>query len=303
MSKNVIVSGACGFVGRNLIKSLINQEWQIFALDLKREQFEKNFPNADKCIKFFETDFTKEESIKKVFEQIPSDCDLVHLGGYILGSAGGVDEYDSMAAVDINVKGSFKLVQGLLTKLKSVCVASTLDVYGIPKILPITEEHPVAPVTYYAASKLAMELFLQRELEDKIPLTILRFSHVYGKGDPHPKVLQSFIKTVEAGNAPVINGDGEDRRDYVHVRDVVGSIIAVLNSQSQGVINVASGKSNSLKELALIVLRLAKKDWQPILKDRIQIRKDYVFDITKLNHTLGYQPNVSIEEGIEEILT
>ncbi len=305
MIKNVIVSGACGFIGLRLIKALA-ADWQIFALDLKKELFEKflagNGLTKAENIKFFEADFTNESDLRRVLNEIPDPCSLVHLGGYILGSAKGTQKYDAAKAVEVNVRGSAKLVETLRPKLNSVIAASTLDVYGVPQILPITEEHPLDPQTVYASSKLDMEFLLMNLLKDKMPLTILRFSHVYGKCDPHNKVLKSFAAAVKNGEAPVIYGDGEDLRDHIHVSDIAECIIHALKNKVTGIFNIASGKSYSLKQLAQMIIDKAQKDLKPAFKERVNARKDYVFDISKLENKMKFKPKISIEEGIADLV-
>lgn len=303
MTEIVVVSGACGFVGRHLIETLIREGWNVAATDLSISDHLQSLHSDNRNnIVVFKADFTDRGDLKYIYESIKAPCYLVHLGGYILGGSEKIKQYKAQRSIDTNIKGSYNLVKVLKPKLSGVCLASTLDVYGEPKCLPINENHPTVPNTFYAASKLAMELYTKIELEEKIPLTILRFSHVYGAGDPHQKVLSQFVNTVRSGNPPIIYGDGSDLRDYIHVEDIVRTVINTMRLKRKGVFNVATGNSFSLKQLAELVIKVSGKKLTPVYMECKQARKDYSFDISKIKDELDFSAQISIEQGIVELM-
>lgn len=301
--RTALVSGANGFIGHNLIKSLIMDNWNVVALVRNAKKFLDDFTSPKiNNLAVIEADLSDIDTLKTIDKQIYEPCCLLHLGGYILKGSENVGAYDAIRSIDTNIKGSYNLIKLLKPKLKYACIVSTLDVYGIPKYLPLNEEHPVSPTTFYAASKLAMELYTAIELRETIPLAILRLSHVYGHCDPHPKVLQLFVNNICVGKNPIIYGDGSDLRDYVHVRDVVEAIIKCVSIKAQGIFNIATGKSFSLKEMAEIAIKCSGKELEPISKERRKPRIDYSFDITKLRSELYFSPRISIEDGIKGLL-
>lgn len=305
MQKNrdtILVSGAGGFIGCHLIRALLRDGRKVVALARNGKKFTKAFGVSQiENLTIAEADLTNVSALKKVAERIKGRCILVHLGGYILSGSGQTSEYDANISIDINIKGSCNLIKIFKSKLNYACLVSTLDVYGAPKYLPLDEEHPVFPNTFYAASKLAMEWYAAIELHDEIPFSILRLSHVYGPGDPHPKVLQLFINAIRSGKNPVIYGDGLDLRDYVHVYDVDRVIIESIFNKACGTFNVATGKSYTLNEIAEIAIKISGKKMKPVFRKRQNPRTDYSFNVTKLKNTIDFSPQISIDQGIKEL--
>jgi UDP-glucose 4-epimerase len=211
-------------------------------------------------------------------------------------------QYQAQRSIDTNISGSYNLIKALRPRLTGVCLASTVDVYGNASV-PIDETHPVAPDTWYAASKLAMELYVAIELRDALPLAILRLSHIYGPGDPRPKAVRAFVDAVRSGVPPVIYGDGADLRDYIHVKDVAECIVRVLQVKARGIFNVATGRSLSLKAFAELAIKAGGRGMLPVYRQRRYPRKDYRFDVRKINSVLDFPPSVSIEQGIAELMS
>jgi len=299
----VLVSGASGFIGRHLTKTLITEGRNVIALVRNVRKFSEQFVSSKiNNLKVLEADLADIKTLRNISEHIKGLCSLVHLGGYILRSSAYAKDYEANVSIDANIKGSYNLIKVLKPKLAYVCLISTSDVYGIPRYLPFNEEHPVIPANFYAASKLAMELYVAIELREAIPFSILRLAHVYGPGDPNPKVLQVFIDNIRAGKNPVIYGDGSDLRDYVHVSDVVKVIVQSLLLKTSGIFNVATGKSFSLKEMAEIAIKASGKELKPIFKERNQPCIDYSFDISKLKNEIGCPPQISIDQGVKELV-
>ncbi len=302
MKETIIVSGASGFVGRSLVRSLVEAGFHVLAIDLTAPVDQQTFSSEQrKQLTLLEADFSNDRDLKRIREKVESPSYLVHLGSYILESSPETEEYDVRRSIETNISGSYDLVKILKPKLCGVLLASTLDVYGDPQFLPIKENHPVAPGTFYGASKAAMELYIENELKNIIPLTILRFSHIYGPGDPHPKVLHSFVEAARSGSNPVIYGDGADTRDYIHINDIVEAIMKTIRLKKPGIFNIASGHSRTLKQLAESVIKISGKELHPIYRKRRRPRKDYSFDISKARVELGFDPRISIQRGIGEL--
>ncbi|MBU1122412.1 MAG: SDR family NAD(P)-dependent oxidoreductase [Candidatus Omnitrophota bacterium] len=299
MKETVIVTGADGFVGAHLVRSLAEQDVSVIAVDLNRKRL-SDF--KDKHLTFLETDFTDINSLKDIVDRVENGCYLIHLGGYVLGSSKEMVDDAVKRSIAVNISGSYNLIKGLKPKLTGVCFASTLDVYGQPRQLPITESHPVEPNTFYAASKLSAEQYITLLLKDSVPLSILRFSHIYGQGNLHSKALTSFMRAVKAEENPVIYGDGSDLRDYIHVKDIVAVIGKVFRQKNKGMFNVASGRSFSLRQLAELAIKISGKNLSIEYKERQKDKWDYVFDNSKFKNEIGYVSQMVIEEGIKELL-
>jgi len=268
---NIILTGASGFIGSNLLKRLSKENYTIITID-------KNLNDSSKL------------SDDQYY--------LIHAGSYILDTCRNA-LYNSRKSITDNILQSYDLIKELKEKICGICYVSTIDVYGIPQILPITENHPLNPTNAYAISKLATEFYINIECKD-IPVTILRLGHVYGPNDPHPKVLQSFITSINNNKSPIIYGDGSDLRDYVHIHDVINAILKIIERKIPGIFNLASEQSFSIKELAEIVI--SHKNIPIIYNERLQQKTNYIFDISKFRNTFNYKTSILIEDGIRELL-
>ena len=302
MSETIIVTGAGGFLGGHLIETLVKAGQRVIAATLSRDAFLKKCPAGctDK-VGFVEIDLTSPPTFETLVECVKSPCYLVHLGAYYPESAAQMGAYNAERSIATNVTGTYKLIKVLVKKLTGVCLASTIDVYGTPQSLPINEESNVSPETFYAASKLAMEAYAAAVLQGKLPLAIIRLSHVYGPRDPHPKVLQAFIKNINQGKPPVIYGDGSDLRDFIHVHDVVKVIAKIALLKKEGLLVTATGKSYSLRDIAKRLIELTGHDMAPIYLERRHARRDYVFDISKLQRELNFCSPISLMDGLKEL--
>lgn len=297
----VVITGSSGFIGKQLVRALLTEKRKVIATDRFSGVLENVFGDSQ-GLQRIEADLKNSADVVRLADHVPSNSYLVHLAGQVLPSANALAEYNEIDAIDTNIKGTCLLLKLLQHKLSGACLASTLDVYGRPVNLPITEDHPVLPVTFYGASKLAAEYYARVYLRN-IPLAITRFSHVYGPGDPHPKVLRSFIQSVRQGMPPVIHGDGQDLRDYIHVNDLAKTLAEICRIRPSGVFNIASGTSMSLRDLAELTLRIAALKIEPQFKTRRHERWDYVFDVSRIRETLHFFPRINLERGIAEILS
>ena len=301
--ETVIVTGAGGFVGKHLIKVLIGNGYSVVAVVRDKSEFNKTctFDNQGK-LRTVEADLTDIGTLRRIDEMVNDQCYLIHLGAYFLKKPSSVENFSAERSISVNISGTYNLLRILFNKLSGVCIASTIDVYGSSRTLLINEESKLSPETFYSASKLAMESYATIELEGKIPLSILRLSHIYGPSDPHPKVMHTFINNIHSGKSPVIYGDGSDLRDFIHVEEVVDVILKMLNLKKEGLFVVATGTSYSVKEIAEIIIEQSGKDLAPIYRARRDARKDYVFDISKLKRELNFSPKISLLRGIKDLI-
>jgi UDP-glucose 4-epimerase len=209
--------------------------------------------------------------------------------------------------LDVNVNGTFNVTRAS-RNVSAFIFASTCAVYGEPVRIPIGEDHPLSPKSPYAATKIAGEAFVQAygNLYGYRPV-ILRFFNVYGprQSKAYAGVITEFVKRATSGEPPIIFGDGEQTRDFVHVKDVAKAIIKALETDNaSGIYNIGSGVAITINDLAHLILKLAgKENVEPIHEPpRPGDIKHSQANINRAKKELGYNPSVSLEEGIREIL-
>ena len=187
---------------------------------------------------------------------------------------------------------------------------SSAAVFGVPKYLPIDEEHPVDPLSPYGVSKLTGERYCMifHNLFN-LPVVCIRPFNIYSErqnpNSPYSGVISKFIERVKNKKRPVIYGDGKQTRDFVSVFDVIHLIeLAMTNEKAVGgVFNCATGTPTSINELADIIIKLLGEDMKPIYEAprKGDIKESYA-DISKAARILGYRPKCELKDGLKDII-
>lgn len=302
--ENILITGANGFIAKEFIRTLIALGYpNIIVITTNLDLLKSKFSKLElEKIRIFEGSFTDEKLIKSIADSVPGLIYLFHLGGSILQGYRHLNGFDVNESIKVNILGSLSLVLGLKEKLSGIFLASSADVYEAKEASVITELSRTKPSTFYAASKLSMEDYVRIEVNDELPLCIARFTHVYGPDDPHPKVLKQIIDSVKKDELPIIYGDGEDLRDYIHISDVIKILIKAFQIKPNGLINVATGSSHRISDIAgMVLMHYGKDETQFHSLPRTGVKKNYVFDISNLEMKLNYRPEISLRKGIQDI--
>lgn len=295
------IFGGAGFIGNHLVKKLLSEGHKVTVFDTKKPRIvganvyrpdggEASWYNP---VNFIGGDITDFQSVYYIIDR-----------GDIVVNLAAVSQFDdcerdSSRAVKINVTGAVNVAHAcILNNAAQYIFTSTGAVYSPFCTSPITEDKMIAPVSFYGLSKkIAEEALLY--FSGKLPLTILRFPHVYGPGKTWG--ANSIISTILSGGRPVIYGDGENKGDFTYVDDVVSAIKLVATKQETGVFNVGSGTSRSVNDFVkLAKMFLDAVSIQPLfLPARKFDNKDFQHDIT-LIQKLGYKPTYDLECGLQK---
>jgi nucleoside-diphosphate-sugar epimerase len=185
-----------------------------------------------------------------------------------------------------------------------VVYASTFEVYGRPRDAnPVTETSPLAPFSDYGVTKMSGEdhSFAFAE-EEGVPVIALRMPAIYGPGERIRRALPNFLRSVLEGERPTIYGDGRDRRDQLHVVDAAQSVERALLSRESGAYNVSDGEPHSIEELARTALLAAGLPGEPRFSPSQRPPFDFHMSIAKIRESLGFQPTLSLLEGMRQEL-
>ncbi len=214
---------------------------------------------------------------------------------------------DPASTNDAGITGTLNLlVAARDSDIKKFVFASSCAVYGDAQTLPLSESLPVSPLSPYALTKLAGEHYCRLFTElYGLPTVCLRYFNVYGpRQDPQSEyaaVIPKFITRALSGEKLVIYGDGTQTRDFVYVRDVVRANILAAASGATGVYNIASGVRTSINDLAREVFSATGRntgiEYAPPRPGDVL---HSVADITRAKNDLGYVPEYSLREGLEE---
>jgi UDP-glucose 4-epimerase len=243
----VVVTGASGFIGSAVARRLDRENGvRVVRLGRTLEPAADAFPVA---LEDLDRDVWREGSVDRI------DV-LLHLGGYIpkTPNAGMAVEPNFTS----NLIGTRRLLESLPNVPDKIVFASSVDVYARTNDT-ITEGSRVDPGTLYAASKLFLEKLVELYArENSVDATVLRLGHIYGPGEgAFDKIIPKLIRTLLSKRDPVINGDGSLLRDYLYVSDAADGFARAAERRGiPGPINVVSGRSVSMRELAKLLVEL-----------------------------------------------
>lgn len=304
-SKNMskyLVTGGAGFIGSNIVEELVSKGETVRVLDNLSTGFEAHLkPFMDK-IEFLKGDVRKEEDVKKAV----SGMDYVIHQAALRSVAKSVEA--PVPTNDVNVWGTLNmLLISAEHKVKRFVYASSSSAYGDCDVFPEHEGLCPNPISPYAVSKLAGELYARMFTYTMGLETVsLRYFNVFGpRQNPESKysaVIPAFIDRLMKDQPCIIDGTGEQSRDFTYVKNVVDANIASCHAKGVAgmVFNVACGESYSVNETAKTIAKIMGKNIPPVYgeKRRGDVLKTYA-DITALKEKLGVTPSVGFHEGLE----
>jgi UDP-glucuronate 4-epimerase len=307
----VLVTGGAGFIGSHLIERLLSENKNVVCFDNFNDYYNPKIKrnNIADCIDnpnfvFTEGDIRDTHLLNGLFET-HNITEVVHLA-----ARAGVrySLENPMLYQDVNIKGTINLLEVVRTyDVRNFVFGSSSSVYGINNKVPFNENDKIdKPISPYAATKRAAELFCftYHHLYD-IPITCLRFFTVYGPRQRPDMAIHKFTSLIDQGKEITMFGNGKSKRDYTYVSDIIDGIVAALyNPFGFEIFNLGDSKTVELQYLvSLIEKSLGKKAVIKQLPDQPGDVPITYADITKATNLLGYQPKVSIEEGIKKFVS
>ncbi|MFT9487188.1 MAG: NAD-dependent epimerase/dehydratase family protein [Tepidibacillus sp.] len=296
----VLVTGGAGFVGSHIVDLLIEQQHEVSIVDNLTSGKKENLnPKA----RFYQVDIRSDE-IEQVFEQEKPEI-VYHLAAQSVVPPSIKDPlYDE----SVNVAGTLHILD-LMKKVgsKKIIYSSSAAIYGNPVSLPISEDHPIQPVSPYGLSKwIAEQYIMLYHRMYGIDYTILRYANIYGpRQTPEGEggVVSIFVDKLKKGETLTINGDGRHTRDYIYVGDVAKANLAAMTEGSQAIVNISMGKETSLLELIQQLEAAFEKQVEFVHGPERE--GDIVYSClnpTKAAKALHWQANTSLAEGLKRTI-
>ncbi len=302
-----LITGGAGFVGSNIAAYLMKYgAGKVKVLDnLCEGRIENIQPFIGKPnFEFINGDISDSETCRKACEGVDYITHQAALGSVPRSLA------TPLMTNEANVTGFLNMLTAAKdAKVKRFVYASSSSVYGDSLKLPKVEEHIGAPLSPYAASKFVNEVYAGvYALNYGIEVVGLRYFNIFGPNQkpdgPYAAVIPLFMDALLKGESPYINGDGEQSRDFTFVENAVQANIRAMFSQIPGatgrVYNIAFGERTTINELYFTLKDLVGSDVNPTYREaRKGDVQDSLADISKAQAYLGYDPKVSIREGLE----
>lgn len=296
---NVLVTGGAGFVGSHLVDALVEKGYGVIVVD---NLSSGKVSNLNSYALFYEQSVEDEEMMERIFS--------LHKPEYVFHLAAqasvAVSVREPSRDAKVNILGSLVLLEKSVKHgVKKFIFSSTGGaIYGEEvKVFPTPETEIPKPVSPYGIAKLCVEKYLEFfAREYGLKYTSLRYSNVYGpRQDPYGEagVVAIFVERMLKDEPVLIYGDGEYVRDYVYVKDVVEANLLAMERGDNEVFNIGTGRGTTVNELFRMLKELTGYRRDPVYAPprKGDVRKS-VLDCRKAKEILGWEPKVSLEEGL-----
>jgi UDP-glucose 4-epimerase len=299
----VLVTGGGGFIGTHLCRDLIDRGYRVRVFD---NMYRPDLRSVETLLatgraEIMEGDVRYADSVRRGVDGADY---VVHLAALAINKS-VVDHEES---VEVNLVGSQRVFAAAADAgVKRLVLASSASVYGEPTRLPMAEDDPLNPATPYCLSKLASEHLLRfYGNQYDMPWMALRYFNVYGPGQKtgayYTSVILTFIRRLLSGQAPIIQGNGEQSMDFVHVSDLVrATAIALECDETNHVLNIGTGVSTTIAELASILIDAVGVDVEPEFEPREVLVSRRAADISLAKKVLGWEPTITADDGLREL--
>jgi len=302
--KTVFVTGGAGFIGSEVVRQISLSGGNVIVFD-NFSSGKKHYVSDLKNVKLVYGDIKNRQSIGKAIKNCQYVINLAALP-FIPDSYHYPQEF-----FDVNTNGTLNVLLEAknLKKIKNFVHISTSEVYGSARINPMDEDHPTLPQSTYAVSKLAADrAVFTIHKEHDLPAVIIRPFNSYGPRITQPYIIPEIITQFLNDKGHVKLGNVESERDFTYVSDTArGIITALFKEKAVGeTINLGSNKAYKIRKIVEIIASIMGKK-SKIIQDKHRIRP---YDVTRLicdNHKakkiLGWQPEISFREGLENTVS
>ena len=300
--KRILVTGGAGFIGSEVVSQLIKKNAMVTVIDNFSFGKKQYLPKKNN-LKIIEGDITDEKVVSRA---VKDQEFVIHLAAlpFIPDSFHYPANFFNVNAIG-TVNLLWKSIQSkTVTRFIHI---STSEVYGTAQHVPMDENHPTAPHSTYAVSKLAGDrVAFTLHKENGFPVVIIRPFNSYGPQYTQPYIIPEIMNQLLVGNKELMLGNIDATRDFTYVSDTADAIICSLDSKNAigEIINVGSGNEISIRDLAFKISKIAKK------KIRIKYDKsrERPYDVNRLicNNKkalklLGWKPKISMDQGLKKL--
>lgn len=297
----ILVTGGAGFIGSHLVDKLIEKGYQVIVIDnLSSGKKENLNPKA----KFCEMDIC-DSKVSQIFQEEKPEI-VFHLAAQI-DVRKSIE--DPIQNAKVNILGTLNILENCrkVRVKKFIFTSSGGAIYGDTDTIPTLETHLENPESPYGITKLAVEKYLcfyQKTFS--LNYTVLRLANVYGprqSSQGEGGVIAIFCDKMLKGEKVMINGDGQQTRDFVYVDDVVEAALLSMEKEKSGVYNIATGIETSINEIFRKIKGLTNFNYQEV-HDPVKLgdQKRSCLDYSQAKKELNWQPKYGLEKGLRETI-
>jgi nucleoside-diphosphate-sugar epimerase len=296
-----LVTGGCGFIGSNLVKLLLNKQWEVRIIDNLDSGNILNISGLN--VDFLHGDICSDQDMFRA-------CNNIDVVFHLAASVGRQKSLDNPTLdSNVNLIGTLCLLENMRkNKVDKIVYSSSAAIFGELISNSIDETHQIKPDSPYGVSKLAAEkMILAYSQIYQIKAVCLRYFNIYGlnqRYDYYGNVIPIFAYQLLNDLPITIYGDGNQTRDFLNVCDVANAnYLAATNDQPSDVYNLGSGHSISINELVIILQNISGKN--AIIEYLPKRHADVMHckaKVNKIKDELGFYPKINLEDGLKDYL-
>lgn len=303
--KKVLVTGGAGFIASHIVTALVERGDQVRVLDNLCTGFRDNLSHVAQDVEFIEGDVADESAVERAMQGIELVFHQAALASVQLSVERPLATHHSCVTGTLNV-----LHQAVRADVGRLVYAASSSAYGDRPFLAKRESDLPQVLSPYAAAKLAGEMYCEACYHSYGLETVgLRYFNVFGPrqdpASPYSAVIPIFVTAILSGQPPKIFGDGHQSRDFIFVGNVVrGNLLAAEAPQAAGkVFNLGQGRQTSLLQLLRLLSELLGKQIAPVFEPpRAGDVRESMADIGLARSLLGFEPTISLEEGLRQTI-
>lgn len=294
----ILVTGGAGFIGSHVVDLFVEQGYEVVILD---DLSTGRASNINPAAKFYKMDI-RDPKVREVFETERPDFVSHHAAQMDVRRSVVQPLFDA----DVNILGSINLIEAAkaVNVKRFIYISTGGAVYGEPERVPVEETDPINPICQYGASKHTVEHYLfMYHYNYGLKYTVLRYPNVFGpRQDPHGEagVVAIFTGKMMAGEQVVVNGDGEQTRDFVYVGDCArANFLAATVDHAPGIYNIGWGLPTSVNDIFSTLAKVTQYGLQVQYGPaKVGETRHIYLNASKAKKDLGWMPTISLEDGL-----
>jgi UDP-glucose 4-epimerase len=290
----VVATGANGFIGLHTVRELLAAGYNVVALDISDSRLQAEFQGNKRCT--IATIDILDKDLARFIKQGDKVLHLAAIPRFDMASQ------NPQQTVRVNVEGTLNIIKTCIEKkAERLVYSSTGSVYSRNVPVPIREDAAREPDSIYGLTKKQAEDWIFY-FGDRLPYVILRYGYIFGKGKDWGAV-GAFLKLLSEGKRPVVFG-GKQTNDFIYIKDVVqANRLALETEHTRQAYNIGTGRATSIKDVCELCIKAMKSNQTMEIKPAREFDFPvFVYDISKAQTLLKFDPKWSLLEGIEDIL-
>lgn len=293
------VTGGAGFVGNNIVKLLVSKGHEVIVIDNLHTGKKENLVEVLDKIEFHNIDIRDSEKLENSLKNADG---IFHEAALTIVQESFTKRKEYF---DVNVHGTENIFKIAKNNEIKVVFASSSSIYGNTKTIPIDENNERNPINPYGESKLEDEFLAEKFSKKGAKIIGLRYFNIFGKGQTgsYAGVITQFMNRISKNENLSIFGDGEQVRDFIHVKDIAKANLKAMESKTDvGFFNIGTGIPTSINKLAKIMIDISNKKLNVVHKEALQgdVKKSLA-NTEKTENEVRWKSKIELKEGLEKL--